>query len=420
MHEAAAALSARLLELSEGREDKPVAVFVPVRPKEKQPLVKHADGQWTYAKSQSYIKCTRHTDYRIGILLYGLFVIDFDEHALYTDWLAQFPELERAPAEMTRKGVHVYFRRCDAVEAAGLTDGPLMNPDKPGAKANIDRKTITSTGSGGLLVCAPTPNYAWLPGRSLLELDPPTMSPLLLQHIERFSARGEKRRGSAAGASGPDKTAKQKKTCAAPENDFEVLLDLLDFPREQYTMYQMGCSEQWGHVDTFLARPDRDYACHMCGDLHTNNISGKIKQLHGSYILQANHIRKKENPKCQKTHTIAAANAEAYRNRFSKRPQLGAAEATAVVGAIRWGQNADPTEAHVWELRTPEPGFVAHALRLPGDDWRLLVQSEDGAAAWYRDTLFPGLFYEYLDGKAYWTPAATNSAAAKKPTLFSF
>ena len=86
MHEAAAALSARLLELSEGREDKPVALFVPVQPKEKQPLVKHKNGQWTYAESQKYLKCTRTgRGYRIGILLYGLFVIDFDVHALYTD-----------------------------------------------------------------------------------------------------------------------------------------------------------------------------------------------------------------------------------------------------------------------------------------------------------------------------------------------
>ena len=41
----------------------------------------------------------------------GLIVIDFDTADGYPPWAAEFPELDEAPGETTRKGVHTYFLR---------------------------------------------------------------------------------------------------------------------------------------------------------------------------------------------------------------------------------------------------------------------------------------------------------------------
>ena len=93
--------------------------------------------------------------------------------------------------------MHVYFLRCAAAAAAGLTDGRLCDPATK-APAQIDAKTITGNlveghYTGSLIVCAPTPNYEWLPGRSLMELGVSPMSPALL---DRRASKG------AAGGSG--------------------------------------------------------------------------------------------------------------------------------------------------------------------------------------------------------------------------
>ena len=190
MYAAARALASRLRELSE-RSGTQVALFIPVKMEAKRPLVCHKSTgpkpSWTEKESQGWLASNEREKFRVGMVLYDLFVLDFDIKGLCDEWAREHPELGLAPAESTKKGVHVYFRRCPAIKEAGLFDGPLKDP-ATGHKANIDRKTITGTGTGGLLVCAPTPNYVWLPGRSLLEVEPPIMSAGLLAKVKRFSA----------------------------------------------------------------------------------------------------------------------------------------------------------------------------------------------------------------------------------------
>ena len=150
--------------------------------------MKHAGGAWSRAKAAQWVANNgQRKRFRIGMLLYGLVVIDFDTSEGYPPWAAEFPELDEAPAETTTKGVHVYFVRCAAADAAGLTDGPMHDP-ATGARANMDCKTIAKNvvnghRSGALIVCAPSPNYAWLPGRSLLDVMPKAMSTALLAKV---------------------------------------------------------------------------------------------------------------------------------------------------------------------------------------------------------------------------------------------
>ena len=115
MHEAAAALATRLECLTaQARNATPLALFVPVDIDGKKPSVKHAGGVWTHEKSLQWIREKATTKFRIGMLLYGLIVIDFDNKDIYPAWASEFPELATAPAESTKKGMHVYFMRCAA------------------------------------------------------------------------------------------------------------------------------------------------------------------------------------------------------------------------------------------------------------------------------------------------------------------
>lgn len=429
MYEAARALADRFHQLSKGRE-RPVAVVVPVPPGQKKPMVVHMDGSWTEAASREWFENNRkHMKYDVGILMYGLFAIDFDKHEQYGEWAAQHPELESAPAERTKNGMHVYFQRCAAVEAARLFNGEMKDLST-GAKACIDRKTITKTGTGGLIVCAPSTNKEWLPGRSILELDPPVMSAGLLQKVVAYSST--KRKGEGNGAGGTKKANKQSDApvvgpgpCAdiwAPERDFKSLLKVFDFPIRPYTIQQNGTKfhnfEEWMQVDEFFARAAKDYVCHMCRKTHSDRLKGRVKLVDGYYRLEVQHFRFPDI-NCCKTFVLGDAAVAKYIADFAERPQLPSVQvADLVTACVRAGMYfRDPSSPpSVWRLDDPSPGWVAHAvLEEPGSPWRLLLQPPDGVGAWRRQTKLPGIFYEFLD-EAAWTPS--NPPAETKPPFW--
>ena len=428
---AACELSSRLKEMSAANNDSTVATFVPVHEDRKQPKVLHALGQWTAEARERWLKRNRRLgNYRIGMLLYGLFVLDFDEHELYDAWANEHPEIGVAPAERTRKGVHVFFQRCAAVVEAGLTDGPLLHPDT-GAKANIDRKTITSTGTGGLLVCSPTPNYSWMSGRSLLELDVSPMSPALLEKVIAYSSRSAakprgrpSKRPRALAADDGARDGKAAKTDVdrllqvAPEAQFRELLALFaDFPAGAYVdgggnpgLWQtmrttLGQLSKYRAVEEFRARAT-NYTCHMCGGKHTNTIEDTFKTdpATNSYVLKVRHFRAKANPTCHAEHRITSTSAAAYVQRFMERPRLSSEEASAVILACTSaGVHIRNNAAAVWHIDVPAPGFEAYAL-LYGEDneWRtILVPTSSGWGIWLRKTKYPGLFYDFLDHRAW-------------------
>ena len=91
-------------------------------------------------------------------MLHDLVVVDVDSVAQARALEARFPVLLTVPRESTRKGMHYYFRRSEACARDGHYDGPAQ------VEAGIDFKSICRTGTGGVVVCAPSTDKAWLTG----------------------------------------------------------------------------------------------------------------------------------------------------------------------------------------------------------------------------------------------------------------
>ena len=199
-------------------------LIIPVHATDKRPDgLRHRGGRWTERKCVSYFKQPDCRVDRLGIILQNLFVIDCDSAASYKRITSLFPELLAAPAERTRKGVHIFLWRSEAVERAALTDGPLVDP-VTGAKCEIDRKTRTRNKedghyTGGLLVCSPSPNYAWLPERSLLDVDPPDPSDALVAWMVERTPTGKKKPKRPREGDGPAPERPPDEEMVAPAYD---------------------------------------------------------------------------------------------------------------------------------------------------------------------------------------------------------
>ena len=417
-HHAARTLSSRLHRLNT-QVGSTVALFVPVRPDAKQPAVCHKGGAWTQETSERWLADHGGEKFRIGMLLYGLVAIDFDTRDLYPVWAAEFPELDAAPAEETRKGVHVYFRRCPAAQVAGLVDGPLRDPATR-KEAKIDCKTVTGAVhdghfTGSLIVCAPTPNYQWLPGRSLMELDPEPMSAALLQKVLewRTVGAGKKRLRASEHGSAPPSVAPHASGMVehfASDAELRELLNLMGFPLHGYKavtrLLRFGDS-----IENLKVRLESDAACHFCGETHTDTMLVYVSYAARSgYELKARHQRDKN---CHKSYIITATAEAANKRRVEATGRVPASEAVRVARLfINAGVRTDTNNPNIWRLPDPAPGFVAHAMLVGEDSWRLLLSSDmpDGAAAsWWRNTKYPGLKHEFLR-ESLWTPASPPSA----------
>lgn len=195
------------------------SVVVPVVRGTKMPAVKHSGGHtWTAREARQW----KNADVDVGILLKSELVLDFDDRGGFLATKREFPELARAPTETTRRGVHVFFRRSAALDAAGFTDCPLRDPVTR-AKLNIDAKTVTGSEVGGrrtrgLLVVAPTRGREWLPGLSLLKVDPPEPSAALVTWLLKRGVKAGKGGGACvAKACAPSPHARQvKASCSRP------------------------------------------------------------------------------------------------------------------------------------------------------------------------------------------------------------
>ena len=200
MLDEACALKRRLAELSEQRGASAGRLIpVHINPKKKQPIRRHKGGAWTDAMCDEFFTPAHFTPCRVGIILENLMVVDFDALCKYTEAAARFAEVGTAPAERTSKGMHVYLWRTAAVEAAGITDSPLRDPDVADAKAarkrmSTDCKTRTANMTngcytGGLVVCAPTAGYTWVKGRSIFEVAPADPSAELIAWLAKYTKR---------------------------------------------------------------------------------------------------------------------------------------------------------------------------------------------------------------------------------------
>ncbi|MBW3098308.1 bifunctional DNA primase/polymerase [Pseudohoeflea coraliihabitans] len=99
----------------------------------------------------------------------GLIVLDFDSPSAYRRWCQRYSSLAKStPVARSRSGFHVYLT------CARPTRCSSMYVDR--------RKAGHIKGLGGYVVCSPSRvdgrTYAWLPGQSLLEMDPIFISSL--------------------------------------------------------------------------------------------------------------------------------------------------------------------------------------------------------------------------------------------------
>jgi len=112
----------------------------------------------------------------VAITVKDLCVIDCDTPGQAAALEARFPDLLKgAPCERTRRGFHFLFGRPPEADEAGFYDGAAQR------EQGVDLKTVTSTGTGGIVLLSPSPDKAWLPGRAPWECAPNGAPPIPLE-----------------------------------------------------------------------------------------------------------------------------------------------------------------------------------------------------------------------------------------------
>ena len=175
-------------------------LVVPSHPTEKRPIVSHRGGAWTEAMAVAWFRRPPARDFQVGVLLRDLVVLDFDDMRQYERARARFPaDLDAAPTERTSRGVHAFFRRCDRLDSAGVTDRVKVLRGPAGEQLDIDVKTVTDSLVGGVLtsgflVVAPSAGRTW--ERSLLEVEPQPMSRALATWVASCYEEDRRQRGA--------------------------------------------------------------------------------------------------------------------------------------------------------------------------------------------------------------------------------
>ena len=135
----------------------------------KNPKFCHKGGVWTW---DSYHQHQVPAGARVGILMKDLICLDVDNKELRGVLGAEHPHwFEGQPnEEVTEKGHHVIWARSPLCDELRLLDGARqLNPGCIDARyhddhgyAPVDIKTVTSTGTAGVLAVAPSPGKKWL------------------------------------------------------------------------------------------------------------------------------------------------------------------------------------------------------------------------------------------------------------------
>ena len=157
----------------------------------KRPKYAHSNGQWTWDDWDRWLASRTSLESEagngsgngnnqngsadhlaVGVLMRDMLCLDVDDHAL-CDWLRrERPSwFDPPPVEaITRKGRHFIWSRQTGEYASTLTDRArsLVATCVPEAfldvngEVPIDIKTVTSTGTAGLLVVSPSPGKEWV------------------------------------------------------------------------------------------------------------------------------------------------------------------------------------------------------------------------------------------------------------------
>jgi hypothetical protein len=166
------------------REQWPHDVLMPVKPGTKHPIFVFRHGSWTWAKFDKFLEGYAEED--VCVLLRDLIVVDVDSVEQARKLEERFPCLLEAPAERTRKGMHYFFARSVRADADGYYDGAGQR------ERGVDFKTVCRTGTGGVLVLAPSEGKAWVRdpwSASIEEIPDDLLDAVAVPHHRTLAAR---------------------------------------------------------------------------------------------------------------------------------------------------------------------------------------------------------------------------------------
>lgn len=136
------------------RTHHPDDVLIPCAAGEKRPLFVYGNAQWVWGNYDSFEK-PEDASIDWAIILTDICVVDVDDPAVANDLEARFPILLSAPCERTKRGFHYFFKRSALAKRDNYWDSS-------GDLAKVDFKSVTSTGTGGIILVCPSTDKAWV------------------------------------------------------------------------------------------------------------------------------------------------------------------------------------------------------------------------------------------------------------------
>lgn len=153
--------------VTENEERLGATVLMPLVPGTKRPQHKHKEpGSWTEKEAERSVISSGGGGGDWALLLDRVMVVDADDAAAISALEAHadaagIRELSTCPMQETKKGRHYFFARPAWADAEGYFDGARQSPHG----LALDLKTVTATGTRGLITVSPSKNKRWSPGR---------------------------------------------------------------------------------------------------------------------------------------------------------------------------------------------------------------------------------------------------------------
>lgn len=221
--------------------ERPADMLMPVI--DKRPAFPHKNGQWSWDQYMKFRNDnTTHTEY--AMLLQSVCVVDFDTMDIIPAWERIYPELTTAPMETTKKGAHFFFSRSPLADSVGYYDGArqISAGVEGAAKLAVDFKSVTSTGTAGVLVVCPAGVRQWV--RPLYTHQLSVISDELLNAVAKpFTSKAKQPHDDGGSGSGSRKLARTGRGTGDGERGLEqsvgrcslefltVLVNALSLPR---------------------------------------------------------------------------------------------------------------------------------------------------------------------------------------------
>jgi len=132
----------------------------------KTPAYKHKNGQWSVERFREKVdECARGA---LILLSSDMIVIDIDDYAWVEEVESRFPQFKDTVICRTKKGKHYYFRRTS--DSNFMYDVARNLKTADGMVLPIDTKTVTRTGTSGVISIPPSPGKSWI--KALGKYDP--------------------------------------------------------------------------------------------------------------------------------------------------------------------------------------------------------------------------------------------------------